>query len=208
MKKTLMLLGAAIIALAILIAGESAAQEKKKADKKRPSQEEMMKKWEESMTPGDAHKKLDAMVGTWEAEVKMWMNGPAGEATVSKGTSLNKLVLGGRYVQQEFAGEMMNQPFNGIGYTGYDNFNKKYVAFWIDNMSTGMATMDGALDKKGSTFTMWGKMDEPMTGEKGKKVKYVTRIIDADKHIFEVYDVKAYGDKKPTMLITYTRKKL
>ncbi len=72
---------------------------------------------------------------------------------------------------------MMNQPFSGIGYTGYDNFNKKYVSFWIDNMSTGMSTMDGKIDK------------------------------DNDTHVFEVYDVTAYGDKKPTMQITYTRKK-
>jgi hypothetical protein len=67
--------------------------------------------------------------------------------------------------------------------------------------------MDGNVDKDGKTFTLWGKMDEPMTGEKGKKVKYVTRVIDNDKHIFEVYDVTTYGDKKPTMQITYTRKK-
>ena len=202
-----MLLGMTVVALAILLVGESAAQEKKKAEKKMPSQEEMMKRWEASMMPGDAHKKLEAMVGTWDAEVKMWMNGPTGEATISKGTSINKLVLGGRYVEQDFAGEMMNQPFNGIGFTGYDNFKKKYISSWIDNMSTAMSTMDGSVDKQGSTFTLWGTMDEPMTGERGKKVKYVTRIIDADKHIFKVYDVQAYGDKKPTMQITYTRKK-
>jgi len=206
-KRVLMLSGAVVLALAILLVGESMAQEKKKAAKKMPSQEEMMKRWEESMKPGEAHKKLEAMVGTFDAEVKLWMNGPTGEPTVSKGTSENKLVLGGRYVQQDFTSEMMNQPFSGIGYTGYDNFNKKYVGFWIDNMSTGMSTMDGHLEKDGKTYLMWGKMDEPMTGEKGKKVKYVTRVIDNDKHIFEVYDVTTYGDKKPIMQITYTRKK-
>jgi hypothetical protein len=54
---------------------------------------------------------------------------------------------------------------------------------------------------------MWGKMDELMTGEKGKKVKYVTKVVDNDTMVFEVYDVTTYGDKKPTMQITYTRKK-
>ena len=34
------------------------AQEKKKDAKAMPSQEEMMKKWEESMTPGEHHKLL------------------------------------------------------------------------------------------------------------------------------------------------------
>jgi len=203
----LLRLGIFVFALSMIIAGESFAQAKKKADKKMPSQEEMMKRWQEATTPGEAHKKLEAMVGTWDAEVKIWMNGPSGEPTVSKGTSENKFVLGGRYIEQDFTSEMMNQPFSGVGYTGYDNFNKKYVGFWIDNMSTAMSTMDGNADKSGKTFTMWGKMDEPMTGEKGKKVKYVTTVIDNDKHVFQVYDVTTYGDKKPTMQITYTRRK-
>jgi hypothetical protein len=192
--------------LAVLAVGGSVAQEKKKASKKAPNQEEMMKRWQEAITPGEAHKKLEVMVGTWDAEVKMWMGGANVEPTVSKGTSENKLVLGGRYVEQNFTSEMMNQPFSGIGYTGYDNFNKKYVGVWIDNMSTAMSTMDGSLDKGGKMFTLWGKMDEPMTGEKGKKVKYVTTVIDHDKHVFEVYDL-ALNKDKPIMQITYTRKK-
>lgn len=137
----------------------------------------------------------------------MWMKGPDSEPMISKGTSEQKVVLGGRFLQQDFTGEMMGQPFIGTGFTGCDNFKKKYVSFWIDNMSTGMSTMEGVLDKDGKTVTMWGTMNEPATGEKNKKVKYVTRFIDKDTQIFETYDVSAYGDKKPTMQITYKRRK-
>jgi hypothetical protein len=69
-----------------------------------------------------------------------------------------------------------------------------------------MSTMEGTMDKEGKTLTMWGKMDEPATGEKGKQVKYVTRVVDKDKHVFESYDVTSYGEKQPVMVITYTRK--
>jgi hypothetical protein len=31
------------------------------------------------------------------------------------------MILGGRFLQQEFAGEMMGGTFLGIGLTGYDN---------------------------------------------------------------------------------------
>ncbi len=196
-----------VTALAAIFAFNGAsAQEKKKSKAKMPSQEEMMKRWEESMTPGDAHKKLEQFVGTWNVEAKVWMNGPKGEPSVSKGNAEYTLALGGRYLQQEFSGEMMGQPMNGVGYTGYDNFGKKYVSFWIDNMSTAMSTMEGTMDKEGKTLTMWGKMDEPSTGEKGKKVKYVTRVVDKDKHVFESYDVTSFGEKQPVMVITYTRK--
>ena len=159
------------------------------------------------MTPGAQHKMLEESVGTWDAEVKMWMNGPSGEPMVSKGTSEQKIILGGRYLQQDFTGEMMGQSFTGTGFTGYDNFKKKYVSFWIDNMSTGMSTMDGALDKDGKSVTMWGRMDEPATGQKDKKVKYVTRFVDKDTQVFETYDVTSFGDKKPIMEITYKRRK-
>jgi hypothetical protein len=206
MKRTLLLCCILVLALTMFVPGGAIAQDKKKPGKKMPSQEEMMKRWQEAITPGEAHKKLEAMVGMWDAEVKMWMGGVNVEPTISKGTSENKLVLGGRYVQQDFTSEMMNQPFSGVGFTGYDNFNKKYVGFWIDNMSTAMSTMDGNVDKDGKTFTLWGKMDEPMTGERGKKVKYVTTVVDNNKHVFEVYDL-TLNKEKPIMQITYTRKK-
>jgi hypothetical protein len=205
MKNALVLF--CVITLASVFAfNDASAQEKKKSKGKMPSQEEMMKRWEESMTPGPAHKNFEQFVGKWDAESKIWMNGPKGETSVSKGSAEYTLALGGRYLQQEFSGEMMGQPFNGVGYTGYDNFGKKYVSFWIDNMSTAMSTMEGSMDKEGKTLTMWGKMDEPSTGEKGKRVKYVVRVVDKDKHVFETYDVTSYGEKQPVMVITYTRK--
>jgi hypothetical protein len=70
-----------------------------------------------------------------------------------------------------------------------------------------MTPRTGAMDKDGKSVTMWGKMDDPMTGEKDKKVKYVVRFVDKDTQVFETYDVTAYGDKKPTMEITYKRQK-
>jgi hypothetical protein len=207
MKRIVTLLGVLILVLTLIVSNESFSQQKKKSAKKMPSEEEMMKRWQEFMTPGTQHKMLEESVGTWDAVVKIWMKGPTDEPMVSKGTSEQKMVLGGRYLQQDFTGEMMGQQFTGVGLTGYDNFKKKYVSFWIDNMGTGMSTMDGVLDKDGKSCTMWGKMDEPATGQKDKRVKYVTRFVDKDTQVFETYDVFAYGDKKPTMEITYKRRK-
>jgi hypothetical protein len=207
MKRFLLLYPVFALILSAIILQPTFAQEKKRTPKKLPSQEEMMKRWQDFMTPGDAHKKLEALVGTWDAEVKSWVAGPKSEPNISKGIAEYKMSLGGRYLLEEVSAEMMGQPMSGVGYTGYDNFKKKYVGFWVDNMGTGMLTMEGTLDKDGKSITMWGRMDEPTTGEKDKKVKYVTRIIDADKHMFEMYDLSTWGDKNPVMEITYTRKK-
>ena len=169
--------------------------------------QEMMKKWQESMTPGTPHKALASLEGTWNAEVRSWMNGPDQPPSVSKGTCVYKMIFGGRYLQQTFTSEMMNMPFSGTGYTGYDNTNKRYFGFWIDNMSTGMSTMDGTMNQAGTVLTMYGKMDEPGTGELGKNVKYVTRILSPDKNVFEVYDLTLDDAKAKMMEIVYTRAK-
>ncbi|HTO94602.1 MAG TPA: DUF1579 domain-containing protein [Bacteroidota bacterium] len=205
MKRTLMFVCA--VALASMVAvTPSTAQSKKAAKKKMPSQEEMMKAWQEAMTPGPNHKALEMFVGSWDVEAKIWMGGPKGEPAVSKGSAEYKMVLGGRYLEQDYTGEMMGQPFQGTGITGYDNFRKKFVGFWIDNFSTAMSTMEGTADHEAKTLTMTGKMDEPSTGEKDKKVKYVVRWIDDNTHVFESYDLSAYGDRKPVMVLTYKRK--
>lgn len=204
MKQAYFLLCA--VALAMQVAPVDVSAQQKKTPMKRPSQEEMMKRWEEAMTPGEAHRLLEQFVGSWDVEAKVWMKGPKSEPNVSKGTAEYKMALGGRYLQQEFAGEMMGQPMNGVGYTGYDNFRKKYVSWWIDNMGTTMTMMEGSMDREGKTLTMTGKIDDPSTGEKDKKVKNVTRVVDKDKHVFESYDLTAYGDKHPVMVITYTRR--
>jgi hypothetical protein len=44
-----------------------------------------------------------------------------------------------------------------------------------------------------------------MTGEKAKPMKLVTRIINPNKHIFEMHD-QTLGEQTKVMEITYTRK--
>ena len=197
--------------LCLAIGGQSFGQGKKdtkeKGEQAMPDMQEMMKKWQEVMTPGEPHKMLEGMVGMWDVETKAWMGGPGTEPSVTKGSSQMKMILGGRFLQQETTGEMMGMPMNGIGITGYDNFKKKYVGFWIDNTGTAMYTMEGEMDKEGKTCTYWGVMDEPMTGERDKKVKYTISMDGTDTHMFRIYDVAAYGEKEPTVEMTYTRKK-
>ena len=104
-----------------------------------------MKKMAEGGTPGPAHKVLDALAGEWNVESRWWM-APDAPPAESKGTSKRHWALGGRYVQEEFSGEMMGAPFQGIGFTGYDNMKKKYVGVWMDSMSTAMFTTEGTAD--------------------------------------------------------------
>ena len=59
----------------------------------------------------------------------------------------------------------------------------------------------------GKVLSLYGKMDEPMTGEHDKNVKYVSRMISADKHIFEVHDLAISEPNTKVVEVVYTRKK-
>jgi hypothetical protein len=195
--------------LALLGAAPAARAQKNRARKHPapPSQEEMMKRWQEAATPGEGHKVLEQFVGEWETTTRMWMEGPAKPAAESKGTSVVSWVMDGRFIQQESTGQMMGMPHRGVGFTGYDNFKKKYVMSWIDNTATALYTGEGTADRDGKVMTFYGKMDEPMTGEKNKTIRYVTRIIDRDKHVFEIYDLVGTPNEFKALEIIYTRKK-
>ncbi len=164
--------------------------------------DEMMKKWMEMATPNQNHKKLEGFVGSWDAVVRMWM-GP--QASTSQGKAEMKMILDGRYLAQEFTSTMGNgMTMHGMGMMGYDNMNSKYFSTWIDNMGTGMYMSEGKMEK--DQFVMQGKMDDPMTGEKGKATKEVWQMVDNDKLIFEMYMMEN-GKEMKTMEITYIRKK-
>ena len=187
--------------LSLLIAPFAFAEDKPAA----PGQDEMMKAWMAQSTPGPTHKALEAAVGSWDVKTKMWM-APGAPPAESAGTSENKMILGGRFLEQRYEGTMMGQPFSGIGVTGYDNYKKKVVATWIDSMSTSVMVMQGTADKTGKVITCFGTMDD-VIAKKPMKVKSRVTIVDADHHKYESWHTGPDGKWAQDLDISYTRKK-
>lgn len=173
--------------------------------KSEPSAEEKaaMEAMMKAATPGEAHKKLDGMVGTWSAKVTMWP-APGVPPQVSTGTSTAKWVMGGRFIEENFTGNMMGMPFTGRGYTGYDNIKKQYFGSWMDNMSTAMMMTTGTQDSD-NTWTFKGTMPDPMSGKDTPLEEKVT-VQDKDHHTFEMWTPAPDGRMFKMMEITYTRK--
>ncbi|MDB6028757.1 MAG: uncharacterized protein JWM68_4980 [Verrucomicrobiales bacterium] len=166
--------------------------------------QEMQKKMEAAATPGPAHKALDAFVGNWKAEVKCWME-PGGQANVSQGTATTKWTLNGRFLEEEFHGEMMGKPFTGRSLMGYDNIKQTFNTVWVSDMQTSIFTSEGKGESGYKVITLEGKSTCAGTGQKDVPVKTVFRVISPDKHVFEMFD-KRTGQEAKTMEITYTRK--
>jgi hypothetical protein len=190
---------------AILLSSVAAfAQEQPKMSAEEKAQMDAMMK---AGAPGDAHKRLSTMVGTWNATVKMFNPmQPGAPAQESTGIAESKWVLGGRWVQESFNGNFMGMPFSGIGYTGYDNIKKQYVGTWMDNMSTSVMMSSGGTTVDNKTYEFNSTMDDPMSG-KSMPVKEKMTVIDDDHHVMEMWAPAPDGKMVKMMEITYTRKK-
>jgi hypothetical protein len=182
---------------------EGAAPPAKGAPQMTPEQKAMMEKMEKAATPGPEHKFLASLEGAWNGEIKWWED-PKAPPQVSKGTGENKMILGGRFLQQAWKGSTDMGPFEGFGYWGFDNVQKKFQGTWMDSMGTGMMVGTGELDKSGMVLTSEQKFADPMTGLV-QSYRSVIKVVDANKHIMEMYGKGKDGKEFLMMEITYTR---
>ncbi len=210
--------GVALVVVTAFICTQAQSQEKDKdkAAKKpeagqaqAPSPDEikdMMDKYKELNAPGPQHKQFAKAVGKWDAVSRMWTD-PSAPPTESKGQAEYRLACGGRYLISNYKGDMMKEPFEGMGIDGYDNFRQEYTSIWIDNFSTAILNLTGHADETGKIITFTGKMDEPLTKERDKPLKTILRWVNDDKFVFEWYDLAPDGKETKIMEIEYTRAK-
>jgi hypothetical protein len=100
---------------------------------------------------------------------------------------------------------MMNMPFEGMSITGYDNMQKKYCLFWIDNTSTAFNLFSGNYDPAKKAFAYTSKWENPMGGT--TSVRMTIRVVSPDEHIQEMYMPGPDGKDYKSMEIVYTRVK-
>jgi hypothetical protein len=163
----------------------------------------MMDVYQRLAIPGAPHKQLARLAGAWATKTRAWMepNQPPMEGT---GACEQKMLLGGRYLQQEHTGEMMGSPFTGINLIGYDNHTQKYVSVWIDSMSTGIYYFEGTASADGKIITQENSYDDPVRGP--TVWRSVTRIVDDNTLEYEMYLTSKGGKEEKMMEMTVTRK--
>lgn len=158
------------------------------------------------MTPGEQHRALDPLVGKWKAKVSSWMQ-PGAKPEVSEGTSENAWALNGRHVQQKYNGTWTGQPFEGVGYTGFDLVRGEYQSVWLDSMGTSMMMVAGTYDAATKTIRQSGTMSCAMTGEKAMWYRSELKIHGPNKHTYTSYTKGPDGKEFKGMEIVYIRAK-
>lgn len=164
-----------------------------------------MQAWMESTKPGRFHEFLGRFVGEWETQYEMFM-GPGAPPMTSKGEATIRWQLPGRWAAETNTMEFMGQRVESFVLMGYDNVKRQFVGSVVDTMSTEMRTFRGGLSPDGKVLTMFGEMDEPITGEHAKMVRYQTTIHDEDHFTIEVSEI-LYGEAWAAVRVKYVRKK-
>jgi len=162
-----------------------------------------MKAWREYMTPGDMHKMFEKSEGKWKSTITMWMT-PDSPPTINEGTSVNRMILGGRYLQSTHSGNFSGMPMEGIGLDAFDNAKKTFYSTWIDNMGTGIMYMEGKYDPATKTITYTGTSVDPISG-KDAKVRETMKYIDDNHSEMEMYMIDGKIEFK-SMHIDFERK--
>lgn len=162
----------------------------------------MMEIYKKVGTPGEPHKLLAKLEGSWTTKSRGWEGGK--QVMESVGTCEQKLVLGGHYLEQIYTGDMMGAPFSGINLLGYNNHTKKYESIWIDSMSTAIYFFVGEGSADGRTITQKCSYDDPVRGP--AVWRSVTKIKDDNTQEFEMFITPKGGKEEKMMEMTVSRK--
>jgi hypothetical protein len=156
--------------------------------------------------PGPEHERIAKEVGTWDATIKSWMQGPQSEPAVSQGVETVKLQPGGLWLISEFEGKFGDMAFHGNGQSGYDPLKKKYVGTWVDSMSASLMTMEGDYDEATKTMTMHSKGTDP--AGKPYEAKMTSVQPDENSRVFtmSMKSDETKGEYVKMMEISYKRR--
>jgi hypothetical protein len=156
-------------------------------------------------TPGKQQQMLAREAGKWTGTTTMWM-APDTQPLTSPVSSTVSTIMDGRFTKCEFSGDMPGMgPFQGLGFSGYDNAGQKYVSSWLDNQGTGIMFGEGTMSADGSTLTWNYHMTCPIT-KKATTVREVEHFSGDNKLTLDMYgDDPHTGKEFHSMHIELTR---
>lgn len=173
-------------------------------DPQAPQQRISMEEAQRICSPGPQHEILKRFIGDWDIELRM----PNGQgAVVGTGTASSKLILGDRFAEGRATMSMGGQAFDSIFVMGYDNMKQSFVLTMTNSAETAIRTAEGDLSRDKKSLVAYGLLDEYLTGEHDKMVKYAWRFIDDDTIDFEVHDLHIGEENAMVLHQTFKRKK-
>ena len=154
--------------------------------------------------PSKEHELLKRDLGSWKAELKMWM-APGEEPQGFAAEEINSSI-GEYWVVSNFKGDFGGFDFKGHGVFGYDAQKKKFVGSWVDSSNPNAMHMIGTYDKESDTLTYEtkgvGPTGEPVVGK-------ATTVYKKDgTRVYTMYQKMGESDEMTKVMeITYSKAK-
>jgi len=174
--KTLRLIASVLLAIGIA-SSAAIAQNKTEADKAK------IAAYMEMAKHGPEHKQLESLVGTWDQEIKFFME-PGKPPMTFKGTCQNHMILGGRFLVSESKGGSGPMAFESMTIMGFDRRTGKFTTVGFDSEGTYYVAGAGPYDESRKAIVMYGEDVDPLLGT--QKYDMVMRIISPTSYIKEV----------------------
>lgn len=150
----------------------------------------------ELATPGEHHRHLARLVGTWQATGTYWL--PSGEQETAAGTIENTWILGGLFLESRLTGELLGDTYEGRALEGYDYVTEQYMSSYVDTLGSFILNFTGTCEDDGRRRIMTAAFIDPVWGRRMISRSVLT-VIDADTYRYESFLQHEDGREFPQM---------
>jgi hypothetical protein len=156
--------------------------------------------------PSEPHELLATTVGTWDVTIRIWSDPePEAEpASETEGTAVGRWILGERFVETVYEGEVLGRAFEGLKIEGFDKAAEKYVSTWRDNLGTYTLVFEGDCEETCLERTMTSSFVEPVS-KQTFRVRGVTTLTD-DAYTYESFVITPNGQEFKNMELEARRR--
>ena len=153
-------------------------------------------------TPGEQHEVLARRAGKWKVVGQVWVE-PGMDPVPMNAAATVEVLLGGRYLVEEFKSDFMGMPFEGRLIQGYDNLRELYWSMWTDNMSTGYWMSHGVQAGPGELKFEGTATD--ILSPNGRPTRMTRTDLEDGSYTMKMFDTRAGGREFQSMELHYTR---
>ena len=154
--------------------------------------------------PGEPHELLAGTVGDWNLTIKIW-TAPDTEPVESTGSATGRWILGDRFVETTYEGEVMDRHFEALKIEGFEKATLEYVTTWRDNLGTYTMIFRGTCGSTCVTRTMMADFLDPVSSTQ-LKIKGVTTLTEDEGYSYESFVVTPDGKEFKNMELVAERR--
>lgn len=169
--------------------------------------------------PRAMHRRLEALVGTWDVEKRLFIAGGAPDKPlVSRDLVCRRGWVAGtgrRHLQDVTRGTLGGGAYHRLGILAYSTMDRRYEWNTVDAINTGMMTykgVRGSATRPAGPIVMVGEFtDQGVLGDAcaGKTVRQrtVIRVESSDRHVMELYFTPPGERERLVDRSVYTRRR-